>query len=57
MTIYTVDDSELLRSEQHKRVQTDPDKFRTEFKVNSPRNNINNTLLMSLFIVIQNTIY
>lgn len=59
MTIYTVDDSELLSSEQHKRVQTgtDPDKFRTELKVNSPRNNINDTFLMSLFTVMQNTIY
>lgn len=61
VTIYTIDEPELLsrEQEQHKRVQTgtDPDKFRTEFKVNSPRNNINNTLLMSLFTDIQNTIY
>lgn len=59
VTIYMVDEPELLSSEQHKRVQTgtDPDKFRTELKVNSPRNNINNTLLMPLFTDNQNTIY
>lgn len=51
LTIYTVDEPELLSREQHKRVQTwtDPDKFRTELNVNSPRNNINNTFLMPLF--------